>query len=47
MTLHEHRAIAWMEPEQMSALDWAEADLPIIAGYLTTREPGAERGTRT
>jgi 8-oxo-dGTP diphosphatase len=47
MTLHEHRAIVWMEPEQMSALDWAEADLPIIAGYLATRGPGAGQGART
>jgi len=41
MTLHEHRAIAWMEPEQMPALDWAEADLPIIDSYLATRGDGA------
>ncbi|MDR3579852.1 MAG: (deoxy)nucleoside triphosphate pyrophosphohydrolase [Oryzomonas sp.] len=47
MTLYEHRAVAWMEPEQMFALDWAEADLPIIAGYLATRDPGTERGART
>jgi 8-oxo-dGTP diphosphatase len=47
MTLHEHRAIAWMEPEQMSALDWAEADLPIIAGYLATRCPAAEQDALT
>jgi 8-oxo-dGTP diphosphatase len=47
MTLHEHRAIAWMEPERMSALDWAEADLPIIAGYLATRGTGDDQGART
>ena len=47
MTLHEHRAIAWMEPEQVSALDWAEADLPIIAGYLAIRSPEAGRGARS
>ena len=34
MTLHEHRAVAWMEPERMLELDWAEADLPVIADYL-------------
>ena len=37
VTLHEHRAIAWMEPELLPSLDWAEADLPIIASYLTAR----------
>jgi 8-oxo-dGTP diphosphatase len=47
MTLHEHRAVAWMEPEQMSALDWAEADLPIIADYLAARGPGAKQSART
>jgi len=46
MTLHEHRAAAWVEPEQMRALDWAEADLPIIAGYLADRAPEAEWGAR-
>lgn len=40
IVLHEHRAVAWMEPERMLALDWADADLPIIAGYLATRTSG-------
>lgn len=34
LTLHEHSAVAWMEPQNMSELDWAAADLPIIASYL-------------
>jgi 8-oxo-dGTP diphosphatase len=37
ITLHEHRAIAWLEPELMLELDWAEADLPVIAEYLSRR----------
>lgn len=45
MTLHEHRAVAWLRPEQMLTLDWAEADLPIIAGYLATRESRTEGKT--
>lgn len=32
--LHEHNAVKWTEPLQMQELDWAEADLPIIAAYL-------------
>jgi 8-oxo-dGTP diphosphatase len=28
--LHEHAAMAWMAPEELHLLDWAEADLPII-----------------
>jgi 8-oxo-dGTP diphosphatase len=47
MTLQEHRAMAWMEPEQMFTLDWAEADLPVIASYLATRGLGAKSGART
>ncbi|KAA0888108.1 (deoxy)nucleoside triphosphate pyrophosphohydrolase [Oryzomonas rubra] len=46
VTLIEHRAVAWLKPEQMLVLDWAEADLPIIAGYLATRSLGAGEGTQ-
>lgn len=34
ITLHEHAAITWLKPELLQTLDWAEADLPVIAGYL-------------
>lgn len=37
LTLHEHHAVAWIEPEDMKLLDWAEADLPVIAEYLRVR----------
>lgn len=40
LTLHEHAAIAWMSPEEMGGLDWAEADLPIIKRYLQRRGIG-------
>lgn len=33
ITLHEHRAMAWMPIEELQTLDWAEADLPIIREY--------------
>jgi len=32
--LHEHCAICWLPPSEMSELDWAEADLPVIEDYL-------------
>lgn len=32
--IHEHEAIVWLPPEKLCELDWAEADLPVIAGYL-------------
>jgi 8-oxo-dGTP diphosphatase len=31
--LHEHAAIAWLPPEELHRLDWAEADLPVIDSY--------------
>lgn len=32
--LYEHAAIAWMAPDQLMSLDWAEADGPVLAEYL-------------
>lgn len=33
MKLHEHAAVIWLPPEKLAALDWAEADLPVLASY--------------
>jgi 8-oxo-dGTP diphosphatase len=33
IVLHEHAAVAWLPPEQLHTLDFAEADLPVIADY--------------
>ena len=33
ITLHEHSAISWLPAARMHELDWADADLPIIAEY--------------
>ena len=33
ITLHEHVACAWMPPETLHTLDWAEADMPVIETY--------------
>ena len=33
ITLFEHSAISWLTPARMHELDWADADLPIIAEY--------------
>lgn len=41
ITLHEHAAIAWLTPEQLQTLEWAEADLPIIEMYLSAFESHA------
>lgn len=37
LTLNEHAAAAWLAPEELYAVDWAEADLPILAAYLAVR----------
>jgi 8-oxo-dGTP diphosphatase len=34
LTLHEHAAVRWLHPRELLALDWAEADLPVIDEYL-------------
>jgi 8-oxo-dGTP diphosphatase len=32
--VHEHAAVRWMLPEELSNLDWAEADGPVLADYF-------------
>lgn len=34
IALAEHSAIAWLVPEKLHALDWAEADIPVVKTYL-------------
>ncbi len=33
VTLNEHRAVAWLKPEELPALDWVEADRTLVATY--------------
>jgi len=33
----EHEAIAWCSPDELAALDWAAADVPVVAGFLAAR----------
>ncbi len=48
--LHEHEAVVWLPPERLGELDWAEADLPVLAEYRRRRGRGLEEcanaGTR-
>jgi 8-oxo-dGTP diphosphatase len=37
ITLHEHEAFIWLSPEDLLTLDWAEADFPVIEGYLADK----------
>ncbi|HEY0177052.1 MAG TPA: (deoxy)nucleoside triphosphate pyrophosphohydrolase [Pedobacter sp.] len=32
--LTEHAACLWLQPDELSALDWADADLPVVQNYL-------------
>ena len=36
IVLHEHAALLWLLPSQLHTLDWAEADIPVLAAYLST-----------
>jgi 8-oxo-dGTP diphosphatase len=38
MKLHEHAAVTWLPPEKLAALDWAAADLPVLAAYYQQLE---------
>jgi 8-oxo-dGTP diphosphatase len=37
-TLTEHVEAAWMRPEELPGLDWAEADVPVLDSYLSWLE---------
>lgn len=38
ITMHEHHALQWVEPQRMQELDWAAADLPVIRDYLAAAD---------
>jgi 8-oxo-dGTP diphosphatase len=46
ITLHEHAAIRWLQPDRLAELDWAEADLPIIASLAFSRRSSGGSGLR-
>jgi 8-oxo-dGTP diphosphatase len=33
LTLHEHAASRWLQPDELPALDWADADRPLLEIY--------------
>lgn len=41
LILHEHAALSWLPAENLSSLDWAEADLPVIECYRSEYLPQA------
>ncbi|HWR88799.1 MAG TPA: (deoxy)nucleoside triphosphate pyrophosphohydrolase [Dissulfurispiraceae bacterium] len=38
IVLHEHAASVWLAPEDLPALDWAEADLPVIRAVINAAD---------
>jgi 8-oxo-dGTP diphosphatase len=34
IVLREHEEIRWLAPDELMTLDWAAADLPVLADYL-------------
>lgn len=34
--LQEHKQVRWLEPAALLSLDWAPADIPIVAHYVNT-----------
>lgn len=36
--LNEHATLKWLSPDKLHELDWAEADLPVLAGYCKLLE---------
>ena len=37
-TLTEHDQAAWLQPEELPGLDWADADVPVLHAYLSWLE---------
>lgn len=37
----EHDTVTWFAPEELSTLDWAAADVPVLAAYLAERGKNA------
>ena len=47
LTLKDHSEIRWDPPEELTALDWAEADVPVLEAYMGLKRvlPAAGSGT--
>lgn len=45
--LHEHSAVTWLPPARMMELEWADADIPVIAEYQQMQGLGEKQGLGT
>jgi 8-oxo-dGTP diphosphatase len=39
---HEHVALRWLRPAELSTLDLAAADLPVVASYVRDHKPSSD-----
>jgi 8-oxo-dGTP diphosphatase len=42
VTVHEHAEIAWLKPQGLPELEWADADRPIVEAFLKMTVEDAE-----
>ena len=42
LNIQEHVHVLWLKPEALHSLDWAEADIPVLAAYKTWLEKGRQ-----
>lgn len=42
MVLNEHRAVAWLKPEELPAIHWLEADFAVVAMYQRERRKAGD-----
>jgi len=47
LCLNEHRAAAWLKPEELPVLNWTEADLAVVASYRRDCSVPAGSGGQT
>lgn len=43
ISMHEHHALKWVEPQRLPELDWAAADQPVLREYMVIAEENATR----
>ena len=44
LSLKEHRQVVWLGPQDLSTLDWAEADVPIVKKLIAYLQDALEEG---
>ena len=37
ISINEHKAVVWLQPDKLENLDWAQADLPVLNTYMAEK----------